>query len=103
MTNHEEERRGGKPDRRTCPHGDCNAADQAVKKTFAILGVDIDSPNQVRKFQEGISFGQALHKYTNKGIMAMVVVFSTAGAVALLYGIAMKIAHFSKTLPPAPK
>ena len=39
-----------------CPHA-AEAADTAVKKVFAILGVDVDVPKEVEQFRENLRFG----------------------------------------------
>ena len=36
-----------------------NIADKSVKKVFAILGVDIDDPQQVEEFREDLRFGKS--------------------------------------------
>jgi len=38
-----------------CPHIK-EAADEAVKKVFAILGVDVDVPKEVEQFRENLRF-----------------------------------------------
>jgi hypothetical protein len=49
------------------------AADNAVRKTFAILGVDIDEPEQVKQFQQDLRFGSFLRRAAEKGMLALVV------------------------------
>ena len=56
-----------------CPHA-ASAADMAVKKTFAILGVDINDPQQVSKFQEDIRFSGKLRRKTEAGIIPVFIV-----------------------------
>ena len=48
------------------------AANSAVKKTFAILGVDIDRPESVEEFREDLSFGRRLRKMSDHGQLVMV-------------------------------
>lgn len=68
----------GRTDRRSkCQHAD-DAAEKAVKKTFAILGVDIDRPEQVRDFQESLRFGDKLRKASDKGFYVFVALFVSA-------------------------
>jgi hypothetical protein len=87
--------------RADCPAADCkkpeDAADHAVKKVFGILGVDVDNPKEVEQFRKGLRFGEAMHKYANKGMMTVVVVMSTAVVLATLAGMAYKI---SCLIPP---
>jgi hypothetical protein len=76
--------------RSRCPHAE-NAADYAVKKTFAILGVNIDNPREVREFQESLRFGDKMRKIADKSVLVFIAVLITAMAGAFLYGIKAKI------------
>ena len=83
------------PEFRSCPASECNkpemAADSAVKKVFAILGVDVDKPEDVDQFRQGLRFGEAMHKYAKYGMLVMVGVFSAAAAGAMVLGALEKI------------
>ncbi len=80
------------PERRTrCEHAD-DAAEKAVKKTFAILGVDIDQPKEVREFQESLRFGDRLRKAADKGLLAFVAGFAALFVAALWAGFKIKVA-----------
>ena len=47
---------------RRCHDDTCQeAADRAVKKVFAILGVDVDKPDSVEEFREDLRFGKRLY------------------------------------------
>ena len=47
----------------SCNNPNCQeAADRAVKKVFAILGVDIDRPESVEEFREDLRFGKRMRK-----------------------------------------
>ncbi len=48
------------------------AANSAVKKTFAILGVDIDRPESVEEFREDLRFGRRLRKMSDHGQLVMI-------------------------------
>jgi hypothetical protein len=37
-------------------------ADRAVRKTFAILGVNVDNPESVEEFRQDLRFGKQLRK-----------------------------------------
>jgi hypothetical protein len=63
------------------------AVDLAIKKTFAILGVDIDKPESVEAFREDLRFGRKLRKMSDHGAMAMVTVVIGGLLLALWYGI----------------
>ena len=85
----DEEYRG--PDRRTrCEHAD-DAAEKAVKKTFAILGVDIDRPEQIREFQDSLRFGDRLRKAADKGLFAFIVGLMGIFVAALWAGFKLKV------------
>lgn len=43
------------------------AAEDAVHKTFAILGVNIDDPKQVSAFQDDLRFNSKLRRYMDHG------------------------------------
>ena len=63
------------------------AVDLAIKKTFAILGVDIDKHESVEAFREDLRFGRKLRKMSDHGAMAMVTVVIGGLLLALWYGI----------------
>ena len=48
------------------------AVDLALKKTFAILGVDIDRPESVEEFREDLRFGKRLRKMSDHGQLVMI-------------------------------
>ncbi len=75
------------PERRVgCQTAD-DAADRAVKKTFSILGVDVDSPKEVREFQESLRFGDKLRRIADKGLMGTVVAIGTLIGGAIVYAL----------------
>ena len=49
-----------------------DAADRAVKKVFAILGVDIDKPESVEEFRADLRFGKRMRKAADHGFLALV-------------------------------
>ncbi len=67
------------------------AADRAVKKVFAILGVDIDKPESVEEFREDLRFGKKLRKAADHGFLALMGVLAAAMAAAAWAGIVSKI------------
>lgn len=74
------------PERRdSCHHAD-QAAEKAVEKTFAILGVNINEPKEVREFQESLRFGDFLRKAANKGLFTLVTTLIGALMITLWYG-----------------
>lgn len=67
------------------------AVDKAVKKTFAILGVDVDKPESVEEFREDLRFGKAMRKYASHGFIAFVAVVFAGLAGSIWYGLIEKI------------
>lgn len=67
------------------------AADRAVKKVFAILGVDIDKPESVEEFREDLRFGRRMRKLADQGMLAFIVVAVGGVAAALWAGLSLKI------------
>lgn len=54
------------------------SAEIAVRKTFAILGVNVEDPRQVEEFREDLRFGSLLRQAARRGIFAVVVVVAGA-------------------------
>lgn len=80
--------------RKTCYHAEQaaeKASEKAVKKTFAILGVDIDNPREVEEFRISLRFGDQLRRAYDKGRLAFVAAFAVALCAALWVGIKTKI------------
>lgn len=73
-----------------CPHA-LEAAELAVKRVFAILGVDIDKPESVEEFREDLRFGKKLRKGADHGFLAFVAILTTGIAAALWAGITSKV------------
>jgi hypothetical protein len=67
------------------------AADRAVRKTFAILGVDIDHPESIEEFREDLRFGKRLRKLADHGMFSFIAVAAAALAGALWIGIVSRI------------
>jgi len=73
-----------------CPHVK-EAADEAVKKVFAILGVDIEVPREVEQFRENLRFGASMRRAADRGMMAFVGILVTALLAALWAGVVSKV------------
>lgn len=69
-----------------CPES-MEAADAAVKKVFAILGVDIDKPESVEEFREDLRFGKRLRKASDHGTLVFIAAIVSALAYASWVGI----------------
>jgi hypothetical protein len=71
---------------------ECNEiADRAVKKTFAILGVDIDKPESVEDFRQDLRFGKRLRKIADHGTLAFFGAVAVAFVAAIWIGISSSI------------
>ena len=67
------------------------SADRAVKKVFAILGVDINKPESVEEFREDLRFGRKLRKLADHGTLVIVGLLFTGLAWAVFEGIITRI------------
>jgi hypothetical protein len=63
------------------------AVDLALKKTFAILGVDIEKPESVEEFREDLRFGRKMRKMSDHGNFVLVAGVIGGLLYALWYGI----------------
>jgi len=70
-----------------------NAAELAVKKVFAILGVDIDRIESVEEFRDDLRFGRKMRKVADHGLLAFFGVVAAAFAAAVWAGIVSCIKH----------
>lgn len=48
------------------------AAEHAVKKVFAILGVDVDKPESVEAFREDLRFGRRMRRIADHGTLVLI-------------------------------
>lgn len=64
-----------------------DAAEHAVKKVFAILGVDVDVPKEIEDFRKDLRFGSSMRKIGERSTLAMVGIIAAGAVVALWYGI----------------
>lgn len=67
------------------------AAEDAVRKVFAILGVDVDVPKEVEEFRENLRFGATMRRVADKGAMTIVGVLVTAVLAVLWAGVVSKV------------
>ena len=75
-----------------CDNPTCQeAADRAVKKVFAILGVDVDKPESVEEFREDLRFGKRMRKAADHGLLAVMGVIAAAAMAAMWAGIVSKV------------
>lgn len=63
------------------------AAERAVKKVFAILGVDVDKPDAVEEFREDLRFGKRMRRWGDRGMLTIVSAMFAAIAYAAWTGI----------------
>ena len=73
-----------------CPHAR-ESAELAVKKVFAILGVNIDVPKEVESFRENLRFGASMKRAADRGLLAIISAIAVAILAALWAGIVAKI------------
>jgi len=66
-------------------------ADLAVKKVFAILGIDINNPASVEEFREDLRFGRRMRKLADHGSMALIGTMVVGFCIAVWTGITSKI------------
>lgn len=61
------------------------SSERAVRKVFAILGVDIDDPAQVETFRDDLRFGRRLRKAADHSWLAFVggITLAVLGAIWL--------------------
>ena len=78
--------------RRHCTDDTCQeAADRAVKKVFAILGVDVDKPESVEEFREDLRFGRRMRKAADHGLLALLGAIAAAIMAAVWAGVQSKL------------
>jgi hypothetical protein len=70
-----------------------NVAEHAVKKVFAILGVDVDRPESVEEFREDLRFGRRMRRVAGHGMLAFFGVVAASIAAAAWAGIVANIKH----------
>lgn len=85
-----------KPIQAKCSHGsDCphveEAAEIAVKKVFAILGVNVDDPEKVEEFRMDLRSAKTLRRASDRGFLTAVGLVVTGLGIALWYGLVQKL------------
>ncbi len=70
-----------------------HAADLAVRKVFAILGVDIGSPKEVEEFRKSLRWSDSMRRMADHGWLAAVALLAVAMAAAMWAGV---LAAFAK-------
>jgi hypothetical protein len=67
-----------------CTQRGHDIAEEAVRKVFATIGVDIDSPESIEAFREDLRFNKSLRKYTRQMAIAAIGLLLTAFAASLI-------------------
>ena len=67
------------------------AAEDAVRKVFAILGVDVDVPKEVEQFRENLRFGASMRRAADKGMLAIIGAIAVGALAALWAGVVSSI------------
>lgn len=68
-----------------------DAADEAVKKVFAILGVNVNEPKEVEEFRENLRFGASMRKAADRGFIAIISLIATGMVITFWTGVISKI------------
>lgn len=83
-----------RPNETNCSKDGCDkAAELAVKKVFAILGVDVDRPESVEEFRMDLRFGRRMRRVSDRGILTIVGAVATGLVVAVWSGIGSLISR----------
>lgn len=67
------------------------AAEDAVRKVFAILGVDVDVPKEVEEFRENLRFGASMRRAADKGLLTVAGGIAVGITAAIWAGVVSKI------------
>lgn len=83
------------PEEKQCSPDYCpqvqQAAEDAVRKVFAILGVDVDVPKEVEEFRENLRFGASMRRAADKGMLTIIGAIAVGALAALWAGIVSKM------------
>lgn len=67
------------------------SADAAVRKVFAILGVDVSDPESVEEFREDLRFSKNFRRLSNHGLKATVGALCVGIVTALIAVISARL------------
>lgn len=73
-----------------CPQAQ-DAAESAVRRVFAILGVDVDDPEKVEEFRMDLRFGRSMRRAADRGILTIVGLVAAALVAVVWAGIVQKL------------
>lgn len=79
------------PHEDTCRYSE-QAVESAVKRVFAVMGIDVDDPKDVEEFRKDLRFGQSMRKASDKGLLVFIGSVAAAFAYALWAGVSAKLA-----------
>ena len=68
-----------------------DAADKAVRKTFAIMGVNVDDPRQLEDFRRDVRFAGDLRSYAGRSMLTLTSVCIGGLLIALWTGVKVKL------------
>lgn len=60
------------------------AVERSTRKVFAILGVDLDEPDDVEAFRKDLRFAQRIRELSEKGLTAVIVAALSAIGYAIV-------------------
>lgn len=66
-------------------------AQEAVERTFFIIGVDVNEPKDVEEFRKSLRFADKMRKAADKSFITLVVVITGIVAAALFTGLGITI------------
>ena len=66
-------------------------ADAAVKKVFAMLGVDTDKPESIEDFREDLRFGKKMRRAADYGFTKMVGLMLIGMCIAVYYAVISRV------------
>jgi hypothetical protein len=81
------------PKESSCPQSEA-AADQAVRKVFAVLGVDFDDPESLENFRRDLRVAGTIRKAVDRGVMVAAAAIA-AGICAAVW--ASITSHMTRT------
>lgn len=67
-----------------------NAAKQATKEVFGLLGVNVEDPQQIEEFRKDLRFGGQLRRAADKSFMGFLLTGFVALAAAAWFSIGSK-------------
>ncbi len=74
-------------------------AERAIKKTFAILGVEIDNPEKVESFRQDLRFAGSMRRFAGQGVIVFFLGIIGFIAAALWVGLGVTFSNAGNNPP----